>query len=67
MLVLSRRKDEIVKVFIPCNGETKIVEIMVVDSQGDKVRLGFTAPEDIVVHRQEVVQRILDAGGSIFS
>jgi len=51
MLVLSRKKDE--KIMIGDN-----VAIMVVDIQGDKVRLGIQAPRDIAVHREEVYQAI---------
>lgn len=33
-------------------------EIVVVDIRGDKVRLGFTAPREIAVHRKEVYDAI---------
>lgn len=51
MLVLSRKKDE--KIIIGDN-----VAIMVVDIQGDKVRLGIEAPREVTVHREEVYQAI---------
>lgn len=51
MLVLSRKKDE--KIIIGDN-----VAIMVVDIQGDKVRLGIEAPRDVTVHREEVYAAI---------
>lgn len=51
MLVLSRKKDE--KIII---GDK--IAIMVVDIQGDKVRLGIEAPRDVTVHREEVYQAI---------
>ncbi len=51
MLVLSRKKDE--KIIIGDN-----ISIMVVDIQGDKVRLGIEAPRDVSVHREEVYQAI---------
>lgn len=47
MLVLSRQKDE--KIIV---GST--VMIMLVDIQGDKVRLGIQAPRELEVHRGEV-------------
>lgn len=51
MLVLSRKKDE--KIIIGNN-----ITIMVVDIQGDKVRLGIDAPREVTVHREEVYQAI---------
>ncbi|MBM3971718.1 MAG: carbon storage regulator CsrA [Planctomycetes bacterium] len=51
MLVLSRKKDE--KIIISDN-----IAIMIVDIQGDKVRLGIEAPREVSVHREEVYQAI---------
>jgi carbon storage regulator len=51
MLVLSRHKDESIMV-----GEN--VEVIIVDVQGNKVRLGITAPKDISVHRKEVYKTL---------
>ena len=47
MLVLSRRKDRSIMV-----GEN--IEIKILDIQGNKVRLGITAPRSVPVHRREV-------------
>lgn len=55
MLVLSRHRDESVIVTHPDG--TKIT-IQVVDIRGDKVRLGFDAPQNVSVHRQEVQEAI---------
>ena len=51
MLVLSRRRDESIKI-----GDD--IEIMVVDIRGDRVRLGIKAPGDVRVHRNEVYAAI---------
>lgn len=51
MLVLSRKKDEIIKI-------GNDISIMVVDIRGDKVRLGVVAPKSVDVHRQEVYEAI---------
>lgn len=56
MLVLSRKKNE--KIVIPL-GELGVIEVVVVEIRGDKVRLGFQAPKDIPVHREEVLRAIL--------
>ncbi|HAV64425.1 MAG TPA: carbon storage regulator [Verrucomicrobiales bacterium] len=50
MLVLTRLKDQRIKI-----GSN--IEVTIVDIRGDKVRLGVTAPPDIVVDREEVAER----------
>jgi carbon storage regulator len=50
MLVLSRKKDE--SIIIRCGLEKIVVKL--VEIRGDKVRLGFTADKDVIIHRQEV-------------
>ena len=47
MLVLSRKKHEVVRI-----GDD--IEICVLAIVGDKVRLGIEAPRDVPVHREEV-------------
>lgn len=51
MLVLSRKRDEVIRI-----GDDIVVTIL--EIRGDKVRLGFTAPETVEVHRQEVYEAI---------
>jgi carbon storage regulator len=34
------------------------IEVLVLGSRGDRVRLGIHAPPHIAVHRQEIFQRI---------
>ncbi|MCK4276965.1 MAG: carbon storage regulator CsrA [Phycisphaerae bacterium] len=53
MLVLSRQRDESIKI-----GDD--IEITVVDIRGDKVRLGITAPAHIPVHRREIYEAMRD-------
>lgn len=50
MLVLSRTNGEwtIIKV-----GDT-VIRIKIVEVRGDKVRLGFEAPRDVRIDREEV-------------
>jgi carbon storage regulator len=55
MLVLSRKLNERILI-------GKDVWVTVMDIRGDKVRLGFDAPREVPVHREEVVSRI-DQGG----
>lgn len=51
MLVLSRQQEEVVLI-----GDN--VRVKVVDIRGDKVRLGFEAPPEIKIHREEVYLKI---------
>lgn len=51
MLVLSRRRDEVIMI-----GDA--ISVTVVDIRGDKVRLGINAPREILVHRKEVWEAI---------
>lgn len=50
MLVLSRRKNESLQI-----GPDILITIC--EIQGDKVRIGITAPKDVTVDRLEVAQR----------
>lgn len=51
MLVLSRERDEIIKI-----GD--LVDVTVVEIRGDKVRLGINAPKEMSIHRKEVYDAI---------
>jgi len=51
MLVLSRKKLE--SIVIADN-----ITITVVEIRGDKVRLGFTGPREVQIHRSEVLDAI---------
>jgi carbon storage regulator len=53
MLVLSRNKGE--RIVIGGN-----IVLTVVDVRGDRVRLGFTGPTDVPIHREEVFQRLCE-------
>ncbi|MEE3367610.1 MAG: carbon storage regulator CsrA [Planctomycetota bacterium] len=51
MLVLSRKRNESIVI------DENIV-ITVVEVRGDKVRLGIEAPQEIPIHRSEVLDAI---------
>lgn len=55
MLVLSRKKNEVIKI-----GDD--IEIMIVRISDDKVRIGVSAPVDVAVHRLEVYEAIQREG-----
>jgi carbon storage regulator len=55
VLVLTRKKDE--KIII---GDD--IVLVIIEIQGDKVRLGIAAPLDIPVHREEVYRKIKENG-----
>ena len=56
MLVLSRKEGE--KIVI---GEA--IELLVVEIENDRVKLGVKAPHEIPVHREEVYRRIHESNG----
>jgi len=49
MLIISRKKNE----GLVINGNT---EIIVIDIQGDKVRLGIDAPNEVKIVRKELLE-----------
>lgn len=64
MLILSRRTDESIVIgeakpgaVIPVGNQ---VTITILSVKGKQVRIGITAPPEIVVHREEVHDRIAE-------
>lgn len=51
MLVLSRKKNESIVI----NDD---ITVTIVEIRGDKVRIGFSAPKEVTIHRQEVYDAI---------
>jgi len=56
MLILSRRKNEIIDLTLP---DGRKIEIIVAEIRGDRCRIGIVAPREIPVHRREV-QEVID-------
>ncbi|MEO3947273.1 carbon storage regulator CsrA [Gorillibacterium sp. CAU 1737] len=54
MLVLARKKGE--SLIIGDN-----IEVVVLGTEGDTVRLGIKAPKEIQIHRQEVYKAIQES------
>ncbi|MFQ5416761.1 MAG: carbon storage regulator CsrA [Myxococcota bacterium] len=54
MLVLSRKNGEALRI-------GSRIRLQVVAAQGGQVRLAIDAPDDVVIHREEVYQRIAQA------
>ena len=62
MLVITRREGEEVVIGDP----TKPIGVVRIASiKGDRVRLAFSFPRDIEVHRREVANQILEAKPSV--
>jgi carbon storage regulator len=64
MLVLSRRESESIVVTLP---DQRRIRITLVEMQRDRARIGFDAPKDVVIHRDEVqasIDRENSAGGA---
>ncbi len=56
MLVLSRRSGERILI-----GDS--IELTVIEIRGERVKLGFKAPHDVSIHREEVRRRDFPAAG----
>ena len=54
MLILTRRPGESVKI-----GDD--ITVTVLGVRGNQLRLGFSAPQHVAVHREEVYERIRSA------
>ena len=57
MLVLGRKATQ--RIVIDDN-----IELVVVAISGDRVKLGFNAPSDVQIHREEVYRRIQSEDGA---
>lgn len=53
MLVLSRRKGEKIRI-----NDNIILEIL--DINSNSIKLGFTAPENVKIYRDELYQKIVE-------
>jgi carbon storage regulator len=51
MLILSRRRDEVIVVILEDGTEIKF---KVVDIRPDNVRIGIDAPKNVAIHRLEI-------------
>jgi len=54
MLVLSRKPGESIVI-----GDR--ITVTIIEVKGERVRLGFEAPSEVPIHRQEIHDRIGDA------
>ena len=51
MLVLTRKKAESINI-------GNDITVTVLSVSGQQVRIGVSAPKDVIVHREEITQRI---------
>jgi carbon storage regulator CsrA len=64
MLVLTRKNQEAIVVGV-ADGCEKMLKVTVLEISRGKVRLGFEAAADVLVHRWEVWERIRDNEGPV--
>ena len=50
MLILTRRINETLVI----DGK---IEVTVLDTRGNQVRIGIAAPRDVIVHRKEILDK----------
>lgn len=53
MLCLTQRIGESVLI-----GEHGEIEVTILDIKGGQIRVGYTAPKDVPVHRRKIFERI---------
>ncbi len=53
MLILTRRIGESIRI----NDD---ITVRIIANNGGQIRLGIEAPKDVVVHREEIYQRIAE-------
>ena len=58
MLVLSRKVNETI-----CIGQN--IEVRVLETRGDRVKLGFIGPPDVAIHREEIYRQIQEEAGRL--
>lgn len=58
MLILRRKRDENVFIFVPASKQDRMVQVLTVGVDQDSVRLGFKADDDVIIHREEVFKEI---------
>jgi carbon storage regulator CsrA len=58
-LGLSRKVGE--RIVVSIGGEQMVIEVTEIRN-GNRVRLNFTAPESVTIHREEVAGRIAASG-----
>jgi carbon storage regulator len=55
MLVLSRKADQGVTIRTP---EGREIHVCLVELRGERARIGFTADDDVTIHRDEIQSEI---------
>lgn len=58
MLILTRATNDLVYILVPASNQDRLIQVMTVETRYDKVRLGFKADDDVLIHRQEVFEAI---------
>lgn len=51
MLVLTRKKGQVIQI-------GKDIEIHIVSIEGDQIKIGISAPKDVVVLRKELIEEV---------
>ncbi|MDN4066436.1 carbon storage regulator CsrA [Paenibacillus vini] len=54
MLVLSRKKGESIII-------SDTIEVVILETEGDTVKIGIQAPRDVEIHRKEIFEAILNS------
>lgn len=59
MLILTRKSNESIVFFVNSNNnEKEKILVKILETHGNKVRIGVSAPKDVVVVREEILEEM---------
>lgn len=57
MLVLSRKRLERISLVVPPSDRSRTIELIVVEIDRDRVKVGFAADRDVQILREELIDK----------
>lgn len=57
MLCLDRKKGQKTFITVPPSDRTTVIAVSVCEVSGNKAKLGFEAPTNAIIHREEAIRK----------
>jgi sRNA-binding carbon storage regulator CsrA len=57
LLVLSRKRDQHTQITVPPSDKPTVIDVVLVDIRGDKCRIGYQAPREVEIVRDDAEKR----------